>query len=60
MDHRYEDMYSLFRHDRNAKEFFDELPSYLQDQIRPRYQNVDTFDRLLEYADRLRRTRQPS
>ena len=57
LDHRYDDMYALFRHDRNAEEFFDELPSYLQDQIRPRYRNVDTFDRLLEYADRLRRSR---
>ena len=54
MQHQYNDMYALFRHDRNAEEYFDELPSYVQDQIRPRYQAIDTFDRLVDYVDDIR------
>lgn len=55
MERQFSDMYALFRHDRNAEEYFDELPSYIQDQIRPRYKNVDTFERLMGYADTLLR-----
>lgn len=57
MREQYEDMYALFRHDRNAEEYFDELPSYIQDRIRPRYKNVDTFDRLMSFAEQAGRLR---
>lgn len=57
MERQFSDMYALFRHDRNAEEYFDELPSYIQDQIRPRYKHVDSFDRLMGFADNLLRAR---
>ncbi len=56
MRQQYDDMYALFRHDRNAEEYFDELPSYIQDRIRPSYKNVDTFDRLMSMAELARRS----
>lgn len=52
----YADMYSLFRHEPGAEEFFEALPGYLQDRIGPRYQSIDSFSRLEEYAEKLRRT----
>ena len=45
-------MYSLFRHEPGAEDYFEALPSYVQDQIAPRYRAVDSFARLENYADR--------
>ena len=50
MKGEYNDMYSLFRHGRGAEDFFNALPSYVQDRIGPRYQSIDSFERLEEYA----------
>ena len=50
MKGKYNDMYSLFRHERGAEDFFNALPSYVQDRIGPRYQSIDSFERLEEYA----------
>lgn len=55
MERQYNDMYALFRHDHSAEEYFDSLPSYVQDRVRPRYQMVDSFDRLASLADECRR-----
>ena len=52
MDRKYTDMYSLFRHEPGAEDYFEALPSYVQDQIAPRYRAVDSFARLENYADR--------
>ena len=43
MRREYSDMYALFRHEPGAEEYFERLPSYLQDRIRPRYQMVSSF-----------------
>jgi len=51
----YSDMYALFRHEPGAEEYFDSLPSYIQDRIGPRYRSVDSFDRLEEYVERFSR-----
>ena len=53
MRREYSDMYALFRHEPGAEEYFDRLPSYLQDRIRPRYQMVNSFAELEDCAERL-------
>ena len=53
MRREYNDMYALFRHEPGAEEYFDQLPSYLQDLIRPRYQMVNSFAELEDCAERL-------
>lgn len=55
MEKQFRDMYSLFRHDRSAEEYFDSLPSYIQDRIRPRYEMVDSFERLAGLAEQCRK-----
>ncbi len=50
MKQQYGDLYSLFRHEPGAEEYFNALPSYVQDQIAPRYRSIDTFERLEEYV----------
>ncbi len=52
MERKYDDMYALFRHDHSAEEYFDSLPSYVQDRIRPRFQMVDSFHRLESMVER--------
>ena len=52
----YTDLYALFRHNPQAEVYFDQLPAYVQDQLRARYQAVDSLDRLQLYADRIRHT----
>ena len=36
MRHPYADLYSLFRHEPRAEEYFNRLPDYVQDQITAR------------------------
>lgn len=55
MEKQYHDMYSLFRHDHSAEEYFDSLPSYVQDRIRPRYEMIDSFNRLEGMAEKCRK-----
>ena len=52
MRREYSDMYALFRHEPGAEEYFERLPSYLQDRIRPRYQMVSSFAVLAACAKR--------
>ena len=40
------------RHEPGAEEYFERLPSYLQDRIRPRYQMVNSFATLEACAER--------
>lgn len=56
MKGKYDDMYALFRHEPGAEDYFEALPGYLQDRISPRYQSIDSFTRLEEYAEKLRRS----
>jgi len=51
----YSDLYTLFRHNPAAKEFFDSLPSHVQDRISAQYRLVDSLERLQEYAAQYQR-----
>lgn len=53
MERKYNDMYALFRHEPGAEDYYNALPSYVQDQISPRYKAVDSFGRLENYAGEL-------
>lgn len=52
---KYSDMYSLFAEDDEAKQYFNELPDYVQDQIKTRANNVNSFASLQDYAENLLR-----
>lgn len=53
--HKYHDMYELFQHDQDAKQYFDKLPAYVRDQISTRAENVNSFASLQDYAENLTR-----
>lgn len=46
MREAYRDLYALFRHEPRAEEYFNALPSHIQDQICAQYQSVDSLERL--------------
>lgn len=50
MERQYLDLYSLFRHNPVAESYFQDLPNDVQDQIRTRRQQVNSFDDLQNYA----------
>lgn len=52
---KYSDMYSLFAEDPSAKQYFDKLPDYVQDQIKTRANNVNSLASLQDYAENLLR-----
>lgn len=56
MDPLYQDMYALFRHNREAEEYFNTLPPYVQDQISARYRSVDSLARLRAFAGSIQGT----
>ncbi len=55
MEQKYSDMYALFRHDSQAKQYFQGLPDYVQEQISTRYQHVNSLASLKNYAENLTR-----
>lgn len=52
---KYPDMYELFKCDAQAKQYFDALPGYVQEQIKTRAQGVNSFASLQDYAENLLR-----
>lgn len=52
---KYPDLFTLFQNGTRAKRYFDSLPDYVQEQIRTRAQNVNSFDSLKDYAENLLR-----
>jgi hypothetical protein len=52
---KYYDMYELFKHDQQAKQYFDKLPDYVRDQISTRADGVNSFASLQDYAENLLR-----
>ncbi len=46
MHESYRDLYSLFRHEPRAEEYFNALPGHIQDQICAQYRAVDSLERL--------------
>lgn len=55
METKYSDMYSLFRHDSQAQQYFRGLPDYVQEQISTRYRHVNSMESLKNYAENLTR-----
>lgn len=53
---KYPDMYELFKHDAQAKQYFDSLPDYVQDQISTRASGVNSLASLKDYAENLLRS----
>lgn len=51
----YMDLYVLFRHQPQAQAYFEALPLFVQEQIRGRYRQVDSLDRLRAMAARYER-----
>ncbi len=52
---KYTDIYALFKEEPTAKQFFDQLPDYVRDQINTRANGVNSFESLKNYADNLLR-----
>lgn len=48
----YRDMYALFRREPEAKQFFDALPDYVQDQLRIRPNGIKNLEGLKACAHR--------
>lgn len=48
----YTDLYVLFRHNPGAEEYFNHLPAHVQDRISAQYRQVDSLDRLRQFAAR--------
>ena len=55
MDMTYADVYMLLQKEPAAREYFDALPSYVQDQIASRPGGVNSFAGLRDYAENLTR-----
>lgn len=53
---KYPDMYELFKRDAQAKQYFDSLPDYVQDQISTRANGVNSLASLKDYAENLLRS----
>ena len=51
----YPDLDALLQNDPDAKRYFDTLPDYASDQIRPRSDGVNSFASLKDYAQNLLR-----
>jgi hypothetical protein len=51
----YRDMYELFQHDPQAKQYYDRLPDYVREQIATRAGGVNSSKRLRDYAEKLTR-----
>ncbi len=52
---RYPDMYALLNGSRQAKQYFESLPDYVQEHISTRSGSVQTFESLRDYAENLLR-----
>jgi len=52
---KYRDMYELFQDNSEAKQYFNELPDYVRDQISTRSGNVNSYASLRDYAENLLR-----
>ena len=52
---KYPNMYELFKNDAQAKQYFDKLPGYVQEQIKARAAGVNSFASLQDYAENLLR-----
>lgn len=52
---KYANLNSLLQSEPQARQYFNALPDYVQDQINTRPGNVNSFDSLRNYAENLTR-----
>lgn len=52
---KYQNLSDLLENDPQSKNFFGQLPDYVQEQISTRSGNVTSFDELKNYAENLTR-----
>lgn len=52
---KYSGLDELTARDEQAKQYFNELPGYVKEQISQRKDNVNSFDSLKDYAENLLR-----
>ncbi len=55
METKYNDMYALLNNEPEARRYFDELPSYVREQITTRADSVNSYSGLRDYAENLLR-----
>jgi len=49
----YRDLDTMIFQDGNARQYYNELPGYIREQISSRRDNITTFDALKNYAENL-------
>ena len=47
----YQNLNELCARDRRARQYFEQLPDYVQQQIRSRESNIHSFENLKDYAE---------
>jgi hypothetical protein len=52
---KYRDLFELFQYDQKAKQYYDELPDYVREQIAARAAWVNSPESLQGYAENLLR-----
>lgn len=52
---KYPDVDALIKNEPEAKEYYDRLPDYVQEQIRTRSGHVNSYASLRDYAENLTR-----
>lgn len=49
----YQNLSELCARDRRARQYFEQLPDYVQQQIRSQESNIHSFESLKDYAENL-------
>ena len=52
---KFKDLYDLLEHDTDAKEIFDKAPDYVKETIKERAQDINSYDHISGYIDKLTR-----
>ena len=52
---KYPDLDALLRSEPEARQYYDQLPQYVRDQISTRVTGVNSFESLKDYAENLTR-----
>lgn len=55
MDKKYASLHALLQDDPRAKRYYDMLPDYVQAQMAPRAEAINSFASLQDYAENLTR-----
>lgn len=53
MNQKYSDLYELMKHDKAARDYFNQLPEHLRSSIEQRAGGVNSFESLKSYTDNL-------